>query len=696
MIHVLERTNGFRIGAGLWGIALLLCWMGSGAVQAQETFDVRSLKKEAKKGDARALFRLGLYHELQKKNARRAFGYYEQSAKKRYDSAYLALGRLYEAGQGTSKAPKKAFRAYNDALKASSRERRQNIPAMMALGRMHSAGIGTAKDPEKGSLYYLMAHYYGSAEADSLLAKLPLDKLIGNPDTLFYAAYQAEQGDSAAQYRMAYQYERGSRTASRDYQKALRLYKKSAEKGYPAAFTGLGRMYAGGKLVPRNDRLAAQNYMKGAILGDTAAVDSLRRYDVRNLIDPGSPTYMLYKARTGAPIYQYKMYERYRYGRGVARNERLALEFCQRAALQQNPRAMLELAQHYDKGTFALRPINPEAAFNWYQQAALAGNDTAMYELGQMYVFGRGTAPDSVRAVRWYLKAVANGMPLARYQLSQLGDLMRFVSPYELEYIIYRAEEGDLDAQMRLGRYYLKQNQPAQGIRWLRKASAQGQPEGQVLLAEALLQTNERLESVEQEVVRLLNSALKAKEIEANRVYAQYFFRTADRNPQRNQQQALNYAQAYLKACQQAKAAPHSNVYYVLGEVLLAQGQYKQAVAQFSEFISRYQGEGVPTELIRAYEDRGWANYQSGQYQLAITDLDFALVQLQEYRNDPQVKETYERQKGEVLLRKGLAFRELGNDRMACTLFRQAAEARYPLPEGARDYCQQVQIYIPK
>ena len=62
---------------------------------------------------------------------------------------------------------------------------------------------------------------------------------------------KADQGDAAAQYKLARFYYQG-KGVSKDYSEAFRWYRKAADKGYAKADFSLGEMYYRGEGVPKD------------------------------------------------------------------------------------------------------------------------------------------------------------------------------------------------------------------------------------------------------------------------------------------------------------------------------------------------------------------------------------------------------------------------------------------------------------
>ena len=102
-----------------------------------------------------------------------------------------------------------------------------------------------------------------------------------------------------------------------------------------------------------------------------------------------------------------KLGEMYAHGRGVGQDEAKALECYRRAAEQGNAAAQCNLGRMYEDGR---RVVKDNAmAVMWYRKAAEMGNAEAQFNLGRMYEDGRGVARDDAMAAKWYRKAAKQG-----------------------------------------------------------------------------------------------------------------------------------------------------------------------------------------------------------------------------------------------------------------------------------------------
>jgi flagellar biosynthesis GTPase FlhF len=86
----------------------------------------------------------------------------------------------------------------------------------------------------------------------------------------------AEQGDSLAQARLGFMYERGD-GVKQDYEEAIKWYRKAAEQGHSGSQNNLGNIYELGKGVPKDYAEAVRWYRKAAEQGEALAQSNLGR-----------------------------------------------------------------------------------------------------------------------------------------------------------------------------------------------------------------------------------------------------------------------------------------------------------------------------------------------------------------------------------------------------------------------------------
>lgn len=93
---------------------------------------------------------------------------------------------------------------------------------------------------------------------------------------------------------------------------------------------------------------------------------------------------------------QYQLGALYRFGKGVKKNNRLAVEWYQKAAKQGYSAAQNNLGVMFELG--AGIPKSYTNAAKWYEKAAANGDELAMGNLGVLYLKGLGVVQDKAKA----------------------------------------------------------------------------------------------------------------------------------------------------------------------------------------------------------------------------------------------------------------------------------------------------------
>jgi TPR repeat protein len=108
-------------------------------------------------------------------------------------------------------------------------------------------------------------------------------------------------------------------------------------------------------------------------------------------------------------------------GHGVARDEKMAAYWYEKAAMSGDPEAENEIAFLYQTGVGVA--TDPARAFHWYQLAAASGYVKAKVNLGVMYVWGIGVEKNDAMAEQFFHEAVEKGYGRAA---TYLGDMDYF------------------------------------------------------------------------------------------------------------------------------------------------------------------------------------------------------------------------------------------------------------------------------
>ena len=179
----------------------------------------------------------------------------------------------------------------------------------------------------------------------------------------------------------------------------------------------------------------------------------------------------------------------YQYGLGVDKDEKKAVELYRKAAVQGNAEAQDSLGFCYDAGIGVAK--DEKKAVFWYQKAAEQGNAEAQKSLGICYFSGTGVAKDEKKAVFWYQKAAEQGNAEAQNSLGNCYFSGTGVAKDEKKAIFWlqkAVEQGYAEAQVNLGYRYQKgigvAKDEKKAVFWYQKAAEQGLALAQIILGD--------------------------------------------------------------------------------------------------------------------------------------------------------------------------------------------------------------------
>ncbi|MDE7413285.1 MAG: sel1 repeat family protein [Muribaculaceae bacterium] len=149
-------------------------------------------------------------------------------------------------------------------------------------------------------------------------------------------------GDKEAQYYIGVMYAIGY-GVTKDYQEALKWYRKAAEQGFAEAMCNLGVTYQNGDGVAKDYKEAVKWYRKAAEQGNARA--------------------------------PYNLGVMYYYGLGVTQDYQEAVKWYRKAAELGNASAQYNLGIMYENGYGVTK--DQQEAVKWYRKAAEQGNENA-------------------------------------------------------------------------------------------------------------------------------------------------------------------------------------------------------------------------------------------------------------------------------------------------------------------------------
>ena len=674
---------------------LMLIFLSPLFMYAQEV-DIERLeeiKEKAKDGDPRSMFLMGIVLEqgkYEKQNIKKAAQYYKQSAEAGYDSAYYNLGKMYELGLGVSQSYKVAYAYYEKLVPKNHGE------AIYRFGILHEYGTGVDVDKKKAVSLYLKSYLLGYRPAQTKIDLLPTDSLA-NPKDIYYVHYKADKGDMLSQFVTGRMYEEGA-GFSKDPAKAFNYYLKASEQGYPPAYTAIGDMYAKGKHVKKNMRLAAKNYLTATNMGDETARQRLSTIDLDNSIDPNSIEYLEYistldSEKAGNAVELYKLYNKFWNGEGVNVDRQRAIEYLQKAAEQDYSPAYMKLGHLYYYGNAVQQDY--ATAFSYFKEAFILKNDSALFIIGDMYANGLGVEVNEAKAVKYYLTAGVNGVDLAILRLNNYN-VLKYVSPNDLRYVKYKGLRGDIKSQLAAAKYHLGKNE-GEAVRWLRQAAEKGDSEAQVLLGKVFYLGKCNMPKDNDEAQKWFTLAAQQKNLDAFRFLADMYSKNlittptggGDKDPGEQLEYAFRMASEYLNMKKGKLEAEDAVMYKIMGEIYYKREDYSNAIIRMTEFISLYsEGLHSPMDLVQALEIRASSYRMMKNYDNAIKDFENALFQLERNQEKEEIKYDYRYIKGFLIVNKAKTYFDQGNLFKACNTVLEAQRLGVQVEEKYIDICE--------
>ncbi len=242
----------------------------------------------ASKGDAIAQDNLGnMYRNGQgvKYNDKKAFELYEKAAEKGYPNAQINLWYMYAIGQGVNQDYKKGLewyekaavqmmnvnnlmeigdiyyfgkenvdKDYKKALEWYKKASSKSVIPQFIIGNMYRNGQGVDKNDEKAFEWYKKA-------ADEKTTTLDKELIVNKSYEEVIKWFNKKSEILNTDFNLGYVYYLGESTKP-DYNKALELWKKAADKKDTYAQYYLGVMYKNGQGVDKNDNKAKEYFKK--------------------------------------------------------------------------------------------------------------------------------------------------------------------------------------------------------------------------------------------------------------------------------------------------------------------------------------------------------------------------------------------------------------------------------------------------
>ena len=242
-----------------------------------------------------------------------------------------------------------------------------------------------------------------------------ISKPLTNPST------EAEQ-----QYLLGLQYENGTAGKTKDISEAIRLYRLAVDQGNEAAQVKLAIFYESGREgLTKDDAESVRLYRLAANQGNAIAQYGLGRMyslGLGGLTKDDAEAVRLYRsaANQDNAFGQNNLGLMYANGRGgLAKDDAEAVRLYRLAANQGNALAQANLGFMYLNG-YGLRRDYSEA-LRLFRLSVDSGHSVGQANLGLMYLEGRGVQIDRDEAIRLYQLAARQNNVIAQNKLKELG-----------------------------------------------------------------------------------------------------------------------------------------------------------------------------------------------------------------------------------------------------------------------------------
>lgn len=311
---------------------------------------------------------------------------------------------------------------------------------------------------------------------------------------------QAALNDPVALYELAYRCRCGEGGAEKNPARSMALYKKvlEYEKNVNAIYR-IGYGYLSGVMGEAEEYKCVSYFRAGTELGDAdSAIQYGLLFEYGNFVekdlDKALELYE-YAVRHGREDACYNMGEIYRLKGEITK----ALDCYEKT--KDNPGSMLALGWFYEDGEGVLQ--DDKAAFEFYKCAYEAGHPDSCYFLGRMYYLGKGTKENDKKAFELFKEASEKGDLNANIFLGTMyGFGVEDVADKNLElaidYLNNVSEHFEVQSWLVKGKLFLGEKKVEQAKVWLEKAGMAGNEEARQILMQISHGTKSILELAEE------------------------------------------------------------------------------------------------------------------------------------------------------------------------------------------------------
>ncbi|KAI8885484.1 HCP-like protein [Backusella circina FSU 941] len=483
--------------------------------------------------------------QFTKKSLLKAVKWIMKAAKKGHSKAQCELGHFYQKGEGVKKNPWEAIKWYTFAMN------NENDDGEYYLGRMYEEGEGVPKKISSAKDLYERAAKKGNVKAQYRLGYLY--ELEGNYQRAFEYYTVASKENFDAQVGLATLYKNGQ-GVDKDYEKAVELYLKAKDQSCKAKYQ-LACIYVDQE-SGYIDYLEAYSLFKSAWemdykeafwIGSNESYYSSTEPKVQDIVK-------MYNAAAEEENgeAEYKLGLLYEQAVLVKQDYNKALLYYRKSSKRGNSNALARIASLYERGKGLTQDY--EESIRYYSMAIQSNNIEACFGLAVFYYSGEHISPDYSKAFELFSKASDKEHAGAKHVFESLepeyytGSVN---SQRAINMFIYKAKEGDIDLQFKLGKLYRSEKSklynPQKAKEWYEEAAINGHVLAQVeigkMYAEGIGTT---LNSIK--AIKYFKEAIKNDNTEARYLLGCIYFDGEHGIPR-----------DYLKAYQLFKEVQHHN-----------------------------------------------------------------------------------------------------------------------------------------
>ncbi len=220
----------------------------------------------------------------------------------------------------------------------------------------------------------------------------------------------AKRGSSSAMHNIGKHYAEG-KGVGKNNAVAVDWYRRSAAAGNANGMTSLGWMYENGFSVAKNPQKAAELYRSAMALGSGRSTGNLGRMlregDGVEKDEAEGIRLIRKAAELNDSLAMTRLGWMHQKGDGVEKDLSRAAALYVKAAQLGDSQSMINLGLLFRKGEGVGK--NDQSALKLFQKASDLGNDWGAYHVGWSHANGRGAEKDIPTAIEWYKKAAEMG-----------------------------------------------------------------------------------------------------------------------------------------------------------------------------------------------------------------------------------------------------------------------------------------------